>query len=151
MDEAIRVPLSIDVFGVTAYQVGDPNGLGQSLEHLAPHIDAISPMLYLANFGKRYWEDPKPSRTYALVHNAVLGIRERLGEEIAVRPLLQAFSYRAKNFGPPFITRQIDAATTAGSSGYLFWNQNGNYKTLSRAWKGIMPHVLTPSPQRAGL
>ncbi|MCP4602548.1 MAG: hypothetical protein GY847_18865 [Proteobacteria bacterium] len=149
VDREIDIPLSIDVFGLTAYRVGDPEGLGQSLEHLAPHIDAISPMLYLANWPKRAWENPKPSRTRALVHNAVKRIRSRLGEHIAVRPLLQAFKYRALNFGPKFILNQINAAETAGSSGYLFWNQAGNYGKVAAVWRGLnRPHILSPRPEK---
>ncbi len=153
VDREISLPLSIDVFGLTAYNPGDPDGLGQSLEHLAPHIDAISPMLYLANWPKRVWEKPKPSRTHALVHNAVKHIRRRLGDHIAVRPLLQAFRYRALNYGASFLRNQIDAAETAGSSGYLFWNQSGHYGKVAAVWRGSKkkpagqkgkPHILTP-------
>jgi hypothetical protein len=152
VDEALAIPLSIDVFGITAFQKGDANGLGQSLEHLAPHIDAISPMLYLANFDRRYQEDSKLSDIRTLVHNAVLEIRDRIGDEIAVRPLLQAFSYRTKHFGADFIACQIDAAITAGSSGYLLWNQKGNYRAVVRAWRNqartVHPHILTPRPSQ---
>jgi hypothetical protein len=135
VDQAIDIALSIDVFGLTAYHPGDEDGLGQSLEHLAPYIDAISPMVYLANWPRRYWEYPKPSKTHALVSGAVRRIRLRLGDDIAVRPLLQAFKWRAKNFSRYFIVNQIDAATTGGSSGYLFWNQSGNYHKVAAVWK----------------
>jgi hypothetical protein len=139
VDHALSIPLSIDVFGLTAYHPGDQDGLGQSLEHLAPYIDAISPMLYLANWPRFAWEDPKPSRTRALVHNAVRRIRRRLGDNIAVRPLLQAFKFRAQNYGQAFIHNQIEAAETAGSSGYLFWNQSGNYRLVKVAWRRLEP------------
>ncbi len=135
VDAEIQLPLSIDVFGLTAYHPGDQDGLGQSLEHLAPHIDAISPMLYLANWRRSVWENPKPSKTHSLVHNAVKHIRRRLGDHIAVRPLLQGFKYRAQNFGAGFIHNQIDAAETAGSSGHLFWNQSGNYGKVSLIYR----------------
>ncbi len=147
VDREITIPLSIDVFGLTAYTSGDPDGLGQSLEHLAPHIDAISPMLYLANFPSRFWENPKPESTYALVHNAVRNIRRRLGDHIAVRPLLQGFRYRALNYGAAFLRNQIEAAKNAGSSGYLFWNQTGGYSVLAAVWRPYRaPHILTPRP-----
>jgi len=144
VDKEISIPLSIDVFGLTAYNEGDPDGLGQSLEHLAPHIDAISPMLYLANWPKRVWENPKPSRTYALVHNAIKQIRNRLGDHIEVRPLLQGFRYRAENYGVSFIQNQINAALNAGSTGYLFWNQSGAYGKVATAWRRkLTPHILS--------
>jgi hypothetical protein len=149
VDREITIPLSIDVFGLTAYNMGDPDGLGQSLEHLAPHLDAISPMLYLANWPKRAWEDPKPSRNFALVHNAIRHIRNRIGDRIAVRPLLQAFEYRARDFGVPFIQNQVSAAESAGSSGYLFWNQSGSYWEVSVVWRGSgTTDVLAPEPNK---
>ncbi len=137
VDQELSIPLSIDVFGLTAFQKGDPEGLGQSLEHLAPYLDAISPMLYVANWPRPVWEDPKPSRNYSLVHDAVRRVRQRLGDQIAVRPLLQGFRFRAANFGRSFIHNQIDAAQTAGSSGHLFWNQFGNYYMVSVVWQRL--------------
>lgn len=134
VDRALDLPLSIDVFGLTAYHPGDEDGLGQSLEHLAPYIDAISPMVYLANWPQRYWENPHPARTYGLINGAVRHIRARLGSDIAVRPLLQAFKWRAKNFGLAFIHNQINAAESGGSSGHLFWNQSGNYHKVKVIW-----------------
>jgi hypothetical protein len=137
VDMTIGLPLSIDVFGLTAHRPGDRQGLGQSLEHLAPYIDAISPMLYIANWPKETWENPDPKKNYALVHDSVKRIRARLSDAVAVRPLLQGFAYRAANFGVEFINNQIVAAKTAGSSGYLFWNQGGNYSKVSTAWQRL--------------
>jgi hypothetical protein len=146
VDRQIDVPLSIDVFGLTAFRAGDREGLGQSLEHLAPYLDAISPMLYLANWPKRHWENPKPKKTHALVHDAVQQIRSRIGDAVVVRPLLQGFKYRALNFGVDFINNQINAAETAGSSGHLFWNQSGHYTKVSVAWRRLETQIKTEIP-----
>lgn len=135
VDHQLSLPLSIDVFGLTSRRLGDKEGLGQSLEHLSPFLDAISPMLYLANWPRGVWENPHPKKTHQLVHNAIRKIRSRLGEDIAVRPLLQGFPYRAQNFGVDFLCNQIAAADQAGSNGHLFWNQAGNYRKLATAWR----------------
>jgi len=137
VDRAISIPLSIDVFGLTAFNKGDEDGLGQYLEHLAPHVDVISPMLYLANWPKPFWDKPDPSRTYGMVYRAVKRIRRRLGNGVHIRPLLQGFSYRAQNFGMSFLRNQINAAIAAGSSGYLFWNQGGRYQKLATVWRQL--------------
>ena len=142
VDLEISRPLSIDVFGLTANRTGDPQGLGQSLEHLAPHIDVISPMLYVANWPRETWENATSRTAYDIVFNAVRKIRARLGDNVAVRPLLQGFKYRAVNFGVGFIATQIDAAQTAGASGHLFWNQSGSYSKVAMAWLRMPP--LTP-------
>ena len=137
VDISIKRPLSIDVFGLTAHRPGDSQGLGQSLEHLSHYIDAVSPMLYIANWPKETYENPTPKKNFALVHDSVKRIKNRLNSNIAVRPLLQGFAYRAPNFGVDFINNQIDAAITGGASGYLFWNQSGNYSKLSVAWQRL--------------
>ncbi len=146
VDRSISIPLSIDVFGLTAYHPGDADGLGQSLEHLAPYIDAISPMVYLANWPRRFYENPTPVSTHALVNGAVRAIRRRLGDDIAVRPLLQAFPWRAKNWGTPFIHNQIDAAVAGGSSGYLFWNQAGSYHRVRAAFSHLDRQAVRSIP-----
>ena len=147
VDLEISRPLSIDVFGLTANRTGDPQGLGQSLEHLAPHIDVISPMLYVANWSQETWENATLKTTYEIVFNAVKKILARLGDEIAVRPLLQGFKYRAVNFGVPFLAGQIDAAQTAGASGHLFWNQSGAYSKVAAAWRRIPPATPLWKPE----
>lgn len=134
VDSAISIPLSIDVFGLTANCDGDPNGLGQSIERLAPYIDAISPMLYLANLHDSVWRNATPETVRFRVARAVRGIRKRLPKEVVVRPLLQAFPFRAERlFGPEFIQDQIDASAQAGASGYLLWNPNGSYDAAIRS------------------
>ncbi len=139
VDFVLSIPLSIDVFGLTSHRPGDSQRLGQSLEHLAPYIDAISPMLYLANWPKETWENASPKTPYEIVFNSVKRIKARLGSDIVVRPLLQGFKYRAANFGISFMQTQIDAALLAGSSGYLFWNQAGSYSKVAAAWRNTKP------------
>jgi hypothetical protein len=134
VDNAIKLPLSIDVFGLTAYHPEDSEALGQKLEYLAPYIDAISPMVYLANWPEHYWKTPNPRRTHKVIKGAVERIYERLGENIEVRPLLQGFKWRADNWGYGFVANQIDAASNGGASGYLFWNAAGQYRKVRQVW-----------------
>jgi hypothetical protein len=94
-------------------------------------------MVYLANWPRRYWENPNQATTHGLVEGAVREIRERLGDGIAVRPLLQAFRWRAKLFSGAFIADQIRAAKEGGSSGYLFWNQGGDYGIVRTMWRQL--------------
>jgi hypothetical protein len=145
VDYQISTPLSIDVFGLTVNRIGDPQGLGQSLEHLAPFIDAVSPMLYLANQPEEIWATATLKMSRDLVYNAVKRIRARLSDQIAIRPLLQGFEYRASFFGVDFIYGQVEAATSGGAGGHLFWNQGGFYPQLARAWKRSLPDAPVSS------
>ncbi len=68
------------------------------------------------------------------------GQRLRIGVARAV----YAYSCSVILLDDPFAA--LDA-TTAGSSGYLFWNQSGKYGHVSNAWRRqIVPHILTPKP-----
>lgn len=134
VDAALTIPLSIDVFGLTAYHPEESEALGQYLEYLAPYIDAISPMVYLANWPQKYWENPKPEKTHEVIRGACKKIKERLGDKIVVRPLLQGFRWRAENWGYGFIVNQIEAAQLGGSQGYLFWNAGGRYRKVKSVW-----------------
>jgi len=135
--QSINIPLSVDVFGLTSHTTGDPNGLGQSIEHLAPYVDAITPMLYTSNYPRHYWEDYSPEKTYNMIYRAVANTRRRAGPMVAVRPLLQAFKWRASDFGAPFIANQVAAAREAGSSGFLLWNQLVRYEKAFQVLRGM--------------
>ncbi|MBN2717107.1 MAG: hypothetical protein JXX14_14745 [Deltaproteobacteria bacterium] len=134
IDGAISIPLSADVFGLTAYHPDESERLGQYLEYLAPHLDAISPMVYLANWPPKYWENPKPEKTHQVIKGACARIRQRLGNDIVIRPLLQAFRWRAENWGYSFIKNQMEAAINGGADGHLFWNAGGRYKLVKAVW-----------------
>lgn len=38
LDRALHVAISVDLFGLTPFHEGDPTGLGQSLDDMAPHV-----------------------------------------------------------------------------------------------------------------
>jgi hypothetical protein len=145
IDQAIDRPLSADVFGLTAFNQGSAELLGQVIERLAPYLDALSPMLYLANFPQRYWENPDYRVSYNLTYGAVSRLRARLGGSIAIRPLLQGFRFRNAIYGIRYLEDQISAASSAGSSGHLFWNQLGKYEDVARAWSKVEAKASKPS------
>jgi hypothetical protein len=96
-------------------------------------------MVYLANWPAKYYEKPSHAATHMLISGAVRRIRERLGDDIAVRPLLQGFQWRAPQWGKTFLANQIDAAEAGGASGFLFWNQGGSYRLLSEVLQQRAP------------
>jgi hypothetical protein len=137
MDQAVSRPLSADVFGLTAFNESSAQLLGQVVEQMASYLDAISPMLYLANWPEKYWQDPSYKTSYNLTYTAVKRLHARLGDEIAIRPLLQGFRFRNAIFGARYLEDQISAAQAAGAQGYLFWNQAGYYAPVSKVWRKL--------------
>ena len=136
IDNAVDIPLGVDVFGLAAYRDGDPSGLGQDLDAWREHVDVISPMLYIN--AMRTWHLDREDRSRFLVESGVSRLRERLGDEVVIRPYLQAFARGAgpEGFNPRFIARQIQGARRGGADGFLMWHPGARYSMFRRAMQG---------------
>jgi len=148
IDESVNVPLGVDVFGVSALRVGDPAGLGQSLEDWSPYVEVFTPMLYANNFHS--WRPtPGHERGASFVAAATDSLRDRLGDRAVIRPFLQGFAVGADSFDEDFVTGQIRAARANGANGFLVWNPASGYGTVQRALHGPARGLL-PFPDRRG-
>lgn len=143
MDDAISIPIGVDVFGIQAYWEGDSSGLGQDLAMWTDHVDVFTPMLYLNSM--RDWERGSHDRARRLVQIGVTRLRERIGPRPVIRPFLQAFEREAEDWGPRFIANQIRGARGGGADGFLFWHPGSNYGVVQRAMQGVA-HSLSPFP-----
>lgn len=121
------VHLSADVYGRTlrSWNQRRVDPIGQNLEAMMAHLDALSPMVYPSHYeSERYWHDP-----YGTVRDELA-----LGQErgLAMRPFLQAF----ERHQPPemdqstYIAEQLRAVQDLNVDGYLFWNPEGDYGNL---------------------
>ncbi len=146
VDEAIHVPLGVDIFGLSALRVGDPAGLGQSAEDWARYVEVFTPMLYANNF-KSWQGSGELERGASFVFAATQRLRERLGTQPVIRPFLQAFSAGTDTYDENFVAGQIRAARQAGANGFLFWNPASNFGTVTRAMRGPA-RGLAPFPSR---
>lgn len=136
IDDAIAVPLGVDVFGIQAYWEGDRSGLGQDLELWADVVDIFSPMLYLN--AMLDWERGRPNRARSLVQIGVSRLRARLGPRPVIRPFLQGFDngLTRDEWRPEFIAEQIRGARAGGADGFLFWNAGSRFGMVRRAMVG---------------
>jgi hypothetical protein len=137
VDEAVRIPIGADVFGLAAFRVneGDPAGLGQALAEWTPYVEVFSPMLYL-NGMQSYIPKGQPQRANRLIYGGVKALRDRVGSGPVLRPFLQAFEAGADYYNPEFIAEQIRGAYTAGGDGFLFWHPGSNFKMVQMALAG---------------
>ncbi|HEX7476302.1 MAG TPA: putative glycoside hydrolase [Polyangiales bacterium] len=126
IDEAVHIPLGVDVFGVSAFHKGDPDGLGQVIEAWAKHVEVFSPMLYVREM-RQWMLQVKEGRAGVLVERGVKSMRDRLGPGPVIRPFLQAFSSGADYYNPEFIAEQIRGARSGGADGFLFWHSDSSY------------------------
>jgi hypothetical protein len=135
--QAAGVPLSIDVFGVVAWQRdADVRATGQDLARLGPLVEAVSPMVYPSHFAEGFNGYPDPG-----AHPEVVGIGTRQTEEAlrkagataVVRPWIQAFPWRAPNYSEAYVVQEIDQAAAAHGVGWLAWNAKGSYDEVVAA------------------
>lgn len=128
VDEAIDIPLGVDVFGTTAFQFEPQDELGQDPEAWMKHVQVFSPMLYMNKMSS--YMAPGPRRAERLVRLAVSRLRERIGPKPVIRPFLQAFERGADYFTPEFVVEQVRGARDGGADGYLFWDPSARYSIL---------------------
>ncbi|MFN0074351.1 MAG: putative glycoside hydrolase [Chloroflexota bacterium] len=127
--------LSIDTFGYTPWDDGDL-GIGQAIEHLAPHVDFISPMIYPSTFGAGLpgmlnfpgvINDP-----YRTVYETVVrAVRRTDGQRARIRPWLQYFDdypwQTRKRYDDPEIRAQIRASDEGGALGWMLWDPTNRF------------------------
>ena len=101
---------------------------GQHVPSLAPHLDVICPMIYPSHFGPGFegLENPGDHPRY-VVDAGVRRCQEQAGPALLVRPWLQAFPWRVRQYDGHYVAAQIQAAELAGASGWCLWNPSGRY------------------------
>ncbi|MEB3330530.1 MAG: putative glycoside hydrolase [Candidatus Sericytochromatia bacterium] len=123
--------LSADVYGVVAWDQGiDVKITGQRLEDLGHHLDVLSPMLYPSHFysnfdNKRY---PPDHPEHFIGEGVKRTAKKTAGSGVVIRPWIQAFPYRIRNYGPTYVARQLKANEAAQGTGWLLWNAENSYK-----------------------
>ena len=135
-----KVPLSLDVFGVTAMAYRpDIEALGQDLAVLAPECEALSPMVYPSHYDKGFmgWDEPgnHPEIIAIGVKGSLAQIEAgKIERPALIRPWLQAFHWKSPEYGPKYLAEETRQAVIGGGVGWLMWNPGQAY---GDAWKGL--------------
>ena len=131
------VPVTADVFGLTAHMEGDV-GIGQNWERLVASTSAVHPMVYPSHYYAGMYGFQQPNQhPYEMVRMAMEDavVRTRWvaqgGAKTAeVAPWLQAFSapwIDQLAYGAPQLREQIQATYDAGLKSWILWNPGSNY------------------------
>lgn len=136
-----QVPLSLDIFGVVAWRHGpDMDSTGQDIRMLAPHVEALSPMVYPSHFAVGFQGYEKPGDHPDIVaigtKKAVEEV-EAIGAKTVIRPWVQAFPFRTTSFGTGYVREQMIEAKKGGGVGWLAWNSGGEYGATLAAVTGL--------------
>ncbi len=146
VDEAIRIPIGVDIFGLTAFREGDAPGLGQVPEEWALHVDVFSPMLYVNRMP--WMREHKEHRVMFLMEAAISNLRRRVGAGPVIRPFMQGFPQGADRYDAEFIADEVRGARQGGADGFLFWHPGSAYGTVKAGMTGPA-RSLVPFPIEA--
>ncbi len=137
--QAHHVPLSADIFGVTATGTREEiEALGQDIALLSPNTEALMPMVYPSHYAKGFYGFAEPGN-----HPEIIAIGTKGAVETAVtghaviRPWLQAFNWNSPEYSPKYLARETVEAKNGGGRGWAMWNPGGHYDD---AW-AAMPSV----------
>lgn len=133
------VILSVDLFGLTAWKTDD-FGVGQVLEHIAPHVDVICPMLYPSHFPENFLSLKDPGKyPYRIMRCSLEEMRRRTGKEI--RPWIQGFWYTSEE-----IDAQWQGVADSQMANWTVWHPSGKYGETFKALESLAGRAF-PSPE----
>jgi len=140
-----RVLLSLDVFGVMAWQRPvDLAHTGQDIVGMAKFCDVLSPMIYPSHFfGMDGYAHPGDAPEHFIGESMDRFETITKGSGVVIRPWLQAFHWRTKSYSPKYIETQVLVAKDKGGIGFLFWNAANDYSKPFAA----MPEMRTAKGQ----
>jgi len=127
---AAGAKLGVDIFGITTLY-DDDQGIGQNLRAIAPVVDYVCPMVYPSHFSPDSIDvGGQPNdHPYQVIQMSMAGAKERMpGMLLKLRPWLQDFQYPGmRAYTTADVLAQIKAAEEAGTSGWMIWNDNGEF------------------------
>src|SRR3989440_4521750 len=147
---ASGVPVTFDIFGLTASATGDL-GIGQVWEDFVSVADVVLPMVYPSHYYRGAfgyaWPNGQP---YHVVHSALTDALKRsqpLPGSAEIRPFLQAFTLgrRLPRYTPFEIREQIRAAEDLGITSWVLWNPRSVYQRGSLRPKNGVEPAATPN------
>ena len=130
------VPVTFDVFGLTASVTTGDLGIGQVWEDFSDVADVLLPMVYPSHYkgGSFGFRSPN-ANPYGVVRYALSDAlsRSRAPNTAEIRPYLQAFTLgrRLPRYTPVEIRDQIRAAKDVGIESWVLWNPRSVYQRAS--------------------
>jgi len=126
----LSIPLSADLFGMTATNYDDLN-IGQVLERAEHYFDYISPMVYPSHYPKNYNGFANPAiKPYEVIKIAMDTAVKRLitasSSPFKLRPWLQDFDLGAV-YDAVMIRKEKQAVYDAGLNSWLMWSPSNKY------------------------
>ena len=143
---ARKVPMAIDVFGLTATDSTDM-GIGQQWEQFVDQADVVLPMTYPSHYapGTYGLENPNAHPYAVLDHSLRDAKRRSAGVQSAGQlvPWYQDFTLGPPRYGAEHVRAQIQAGYDNGVRGWMLWNPGSRYTTAA-----LRPEILDEAQER---
>lgn len=131
-----RVPMTIDVFGLTATDTTDM-GIGQRWEMFLDQADVVLPMVYPSHFAPGTYRLGNPNAVpYATIDRALKDAKRRtvgIPNAAAVVPWYQDFTLGPPRYGVAEVRAQIRAGYDNGVKSWMLWNPGSRYTVAALA------------------
>jgi hypothetical protein len=128
-----NVDLQIDIFGIAAHHPSVH--IGQDVRLMAPHVDAICPMVYPSHYKPYKHHSENPYRTIKASLDAL--VRQLNGKaDVRIYPYIEAYNFRYpmnRQGRINYIREQMRAARESHADGWMVWSANNVYSTTFAA------------------
>jgi hypothetical protein len=126
-----KIPLQIDVFGISSY--GEEPHIGQNIPLFAQTVDAVCPMVYPSHYTPFSQHVNTP---YQTVYDSLSSIQDQFENSkmpVKLIPYIELSNYhyplsRAKKIA--YVKAQIKAVKDAEADGWYAWSPNNYYDIL---------------------
>ncbi|HUQ84350.1 MAG TPA: putative glycoside hydrolase [Gemmatimonadaceae bacterium] len=143
------VPMTIDVFGLTATDTTDM-GIGQQWEKFVDQADAVLPMVYPSHFAPGTYKLGNPNAApFATIDHAMAdAVRRSGGIPNAARlvPWYQDFTLGPPRYGASHVQAQIRGGYKHGVKSWMLWNPGSRY-TVDALEPAILAADTLPATQ----
>jgi len=128
--ESTKVPLTIDVFGLTATDTTDM-GIGQRWEMFVDQADAVLPMAYPSHYAPGTYKLKSPNaRPYETIDHTLKDAKRRSAAVPGAGKLVpwyQDFTLGPPRYGARQVRAQIEAGYANGVTSWMLWNPGSRY------------------------
>ena len=144
--KAKKVPMAIDVFGLTATDTTDM-GIGQKWEEFVDRADVVLPMTYPSHYAPGTYGLANPNaRPYAVLDRSLRDAKRRsagIPNAGQLVPWYQDFTLGPPRYGPEQVRAQMQAGYDNGIRGWMLWNPGSRY-TIG----ALRPAILSEAEER---
>jgi hypothetical protein len=126
----LRVPMTIDVFGLTATDTTDM-GIGQRWEQFVDQADVVLPMAYPSHYARGTYGLRNPNGSpYATIDKTLKDAKRRsqgIPGAAKLVPYYQDFTMGPPRYGAAQVRAQMKAGYDNGVHGWVLWNPGSRY------------------------